>query len=771
MFVRSMRFFLAAVIVFTSAAPAWAQLIPGWEAKQMTFERIDADRIVLTREVELVGTGPNAGQQIFADLVEWNLGTGEFVATGNVLLVSPTSRLSAERVVFNTKTRRGTFETASGIASLGSQGIKDRSMFGTLEPNVYFYGRSIEKIGDDKYRIHDGGFTTCVQPTPRWDIISGSATINLGDYAILRNAVMRVKDVPVFYLPVLYYPIQDDDRATGFLLPTYGTSLYRGQSLSNAFFWAINRSQDATFMHDWFAKRGHGVGAEYRYVAGPAADGNLRMYWLNEKEAEIDLRGGGTSLQPARRSYELRGHLVQPLPGRLTARANLDYFSDVVTQHLYNTNIFDATRSRRLYGGTVTGAWGRVNMTTSYSRTELFLSQTRSITSGTEPSAIVSFGSTRIGRLPVYFAMNADASRNVFIDRIDNPNGTETVNDSSVGRLDIFPTLRSPLTKWPFLSINAYLGARTTYFSESVDNRTVQVPIGLWRRYAEMRAELTGPVFSRVFSPQNVVADRLKHVIEPNFSITRVTRIDNQDRIPTTGSAYDVVIGGVTRMSYGLTNRVLVRKERKPPEAAADAAAAAIAAASAAPRELLSVALSQSYYTDERASKFDPSLIAFGLRDPTKFSPVILNVRSAPTLFSTATFVAEYDANKGQLESMSAAGGVNYTQLNAQAGLTSRRAGETRMNTFDARTTLNLDGGRIGGTYTMNWDISAGRILQQRWTGFYNAQCCGLMMEFQRFAYGLGTVIPMDQRFNVSFTLAGIGSFSNFFGAFGGGRY
>jgi hypothetical protein len=45
------------------------------------------------------------------------------------------------------------------------------------------------------------------------------------------------------------------------------------------------------------------------------------------------------------------------------------------------------------------------------------------------------------------------------------------------------------------------------------------------------------------------------------------------------------------------------------------------------------------------------------------------------------------------------------------------------------------------------------------------------MLEFQKFAYAVGSTIPLDQRFNISFTLAGIGSFSNFFGAFGGGRY
>ena len=36
--------------------------------------------------------------------------------------------------------------------------------------------------------------------------------------------VMRVKDVPLLYLPAMYYPINKDDRATGFLMPTYGTS-------------------------------------------------------------------------------------------------------------------------------------------------------------------------------------------------------------------------------------------------------------------------------------------------------------------------------------------------------------------------------------------------------------------------------------------------------------------------------------------------------------------------------------------------------------------
>jgi hypothetical protein len=55
----------------------------------------------------------------------------------------------------------------------------------------------------------------------------------------------------------------------------------------------------------------------------------------------------------------------------------------------------------------------------------------------------------------------------------------------------------------------------------------------------------------------------------------------------------------------------------------------------------------------------------------------------------------------------------------------------------------------------------------------YLAQCCGLTMEFQKFNYaslGVNIANPSDVRFNFGFILAGLGTFSNFFGAFGGTR-
>ena len=76
----------------------------------------------------------------------------------------------------------------------------------------------------------------------------------------------------------------------------------------------------------------------------------------------------------------------------------------------------------------------------------------------------------------------------------------------------------------------------------------------------------------------------------------------------------------------------------------------------------------------------------------------------------------------------------------------------------------------VGTTYSFTYDLRRAVFLQQTLLAYYNAQCCGFAVEYQVYNYsGLTTSnVPQDRRFNISFTLAGIGTFSNFLGAFGG---
>jgi hypothetical protein len=74
----------------------------------------------------------------------------------------------------------------------------------------------------------------------------------------------------------------------------------------------------------------------------------------------------------------------------------------------------------------------------------------------------------------------------------------------------------------------------------------------------------------------------------------------------------------------------------------------------------------------------------------------------------------------------------------------------------------------VAATYAINWDISHGFIASQSGMLTYMAQCCGVQMDFQNNNFGSSAIpVSSNRRFNISFVLAGLGTFSNFFGAFG----
>ena len=85
-------------------------------------------------------------------------------------------------------------------------------------------------------------------------------------------------------------------------------------------------------------------------------------------------------------------------------------------------------------------------------------------------------------------------------------------------------------------------------------------------------------------------------------------------------------------------------------------------------------------------------------------------------------------------------------------------------------TSMKSPNSHFTGTYGLSWDITHSTVVSQNILATYMAQCCGLQVDFQKFNIPIssGISIPSDRRINMSFVLAGLGTFSNFFGAFGG---
>ena len=623
-----------------------------------TLDRIGPDHYIRRGDVQI----DLGDTQIYADEVEFFTDQNRATATGNVVVAQANSRIAADRADFDLKTKLGTFYNAWGMAPVGPQKSRPTSapgppaalaggLFGsvtaapgiasqalTAETDVYFFGETIEKTGPKKYKITNGGFTTCVQPTPRWELHSSTVILNLDQYTVLRNAVFRVKGVPLLYTPFLYYPTKRDDRATGFLLPTYGATSLRGQAIHNAFFWAIDRSEDATALYDWYSNGGQGVGSEYRYNFGPGSNGNFKTYWLDQK-ATTDDSGAGLD---ASRSYELRGAANQGLPRGFRARANVNYFSSITSMQTLNTNVYDASRNSRSFGGNIVGVVNNVSVNGTFDRNETFYGTNSSATSGSWPRVTLSRNERPLFGSMAYFSLVGDYSSLVRENQCDG-----VTSDLSLTRLEVMPQIRYPFTKWQWFTVNSTVSWRDTYFSRSLAPGTSDViDQGLNRKFFDFQTRLMGPVIARVWNtPDNGYAEKFKHSVEPFLTIGRTTSIDEFDRIIQI-DASDSIVGGATRYTYGVTNRFFA-KQRRPGTTTGQA------------REIASVDVTQSYYSDERSAQYDRTYsTSFLGAPPSHYSPISVNARSAPTDLFNVTLRAEIDSHYLALRTISANGSV-----------------------------------------------------------------------------------------------------------------
>ncbi len=756
----------AVVLLALTASAASAQVtIAGYTIHASRQERIGENHWILSGNVELEGENT----KLYADEVEFFVDQDRAVSRGNVTLTQGENRISADRAEFNTRTRLGTFYGATG----SSRVKPPRPAPGAFAPpelvgqenDVYFFGEVVEKIGPKKYRITNGGFTTCVQPTPRWDLSADTVVLNVDHYTLLRQAIFKVKGVPLLYLPILYYPTTEDDRATGFLIPTYGMSTLRGQTISNAFFWAIDRSQDATFEHDWFSRGAHAYGGEYRYNIGNG-DGTIRGYTLDQQGTTYVLDDGSESSVAGSRSYEFRGSANQVLPGNLRARARVDYFSSFETIQTLNTNVNDASRNQRTIGANVVGAFDGYSLNGTFDRNEYFSSQTTSGLTGSAPRVTLTRNERPLfANSPVYFSAGGEFARLEHQRRSANE-----LFDQGLTRLDFNPQIRYPFKRWQWFTVNSTLGWRDTFYSRSLvpgtSNQSAQIADDdVNRRFFTLQAQAVGPVFNRIWNtPDNGYAERFKHSVEPFLNVQRTSSIDEFARIVQIDGT-DRIVGSNTQYTYGVINRFYARRRLGQTSQA---------------QEIVSVELTQSYHTNANAPQYDPQYAtSVGSQLPTNFTPIALNVRATPSPNINATVRAEIDSRYHELRTLSINGSYNWaSRVQTSVGWSQRyfiadvppfnnpAALDHYLNiSTNARTADN----RYGASYSFNYDVLRSSLLQQRMSAFYNAQCCGIAFEYQTFNFARSVfAVPSDRRFFLSFTLAGLGNFSPFSGAMSG---
>ena len=158
--------------------------------------------------------------------------------------------------------------------------------------------------------INDSTYSTCAPDDNAWQLVTNEIAIDQNSgFATVKNAQLRVKGVPVFYVPYVKFPV-DDRRSSGLLFPNIETGSENGFDFAQPIYWNIAPNYDATITPRYIQKRGASVAAEFRHLNQWSYTEISGGYLTNDKggddEDDIDpLTGQPRHLGEDRHLYQI----------------------------------------------------------------------------------------------------------------------------------------------------------------------------------------------------------------------------------------------------------------------------------------------------------------------------------------------------------------------------------------------------------------------------------------------------------------------------------
>ena len=696
-------------------APAVAETPPEVRITAARQER-SGDRVYAAGDVEI----RYGGFLLFADRVEYDLGTKDVLAEGNVVAQSGGEVIRAERMVYNLETGRGTISRASGL----------------VQPSVLFEAETLERKRDDLYSLSQARLTACAQPNPRWSFSLGRADIRKDDSIEMWDAVVRIKSVPVLYLPYLRYPLKE--RATGFLMPRIGFGGEKGFFFSQSFYWAMAPNMDATVGVDFYLARGTGAGLQYRYIFPGGTKGDIDLYYfVFKKEAGAASRA---------RSSIVRFNQTVALPLGFTLVANVDYQSSYAFLRQYDNNFQRALSYNRTYQVYLSRSWRRFNLSAQASRFETYFSQLGDSNVSTSlPQVTFNVFKTRLFA-PLFFSLSSSYSRWQYGWKSQYEAGTERRSS----RLTLSPALSLPFSSIPWLTATTTVTANLNYYGQSLDPATGGIVADpLFTRNVVAAVEIVGPVFFRLFYGRDGRA-RLKSLIEPYVTYTYDSPTNDSDRVVTNYGFFRY-----HQVSYGVTGRFLFKSR--------DERAV----------EVFSLGLGQTYYLspeDGPLSNFPVDGVA------PRFSELTGTLRFYPrTRFSLDASVA-YNPYYGNLSSLrfgatagSKADGdfltVSWFKSRNSwiAGIDPALIALYNRDQIGAFGGVRLPGLGVDLQLEADYNIKDAKLLYTGGQLTYHYQCLDFLVDLRVFYYR----VPADVQVRFSLGLGAIGKTLDFLGGFG----
>ena len=746
-----------------------------------------------------------------SDEATYDSDSGEATASGHFRIDGGPNddHIKASHGTYNLTAETGRFYDVA--ATTGFRFSGNHAILTSTAPFA-FTGKRVEKTSPTNYAVYDGTITTCELPHPKWKFEARKVVVDVGGNASIYYSDFLLHGFPIFYFPYATHPVEREARHSGFLIPTAGRSSTNGNEVGDSFYWAINRSMDATIGGEYFSKRGFSQRGEFRARPSDTSYVDLGYFGVNDRGIEI---GTATGPQLLREGGQEARLTAVGNPFGLRAVSNVDYLSSFLFRLAFNEVFTQAINSEVKSQVFLAKEVAGVSLGGMVERYQNFFQTAQNGVLSNPPV----FDSVQIWHTPSIDASSVDRrlSRSPFVWSFDASlaglsRSEPGFNTSSLmGRVDLNPEISLPLHFYGW-DLRPALALHDTYYTERfVNGLAAHDPTN--RQELDASVEIRPPALEKVFDKE-LFGRKWKHVIEPRVVYRYVTGVNDFasvlkfDERDVLSNTHEVEYGFATRL-YGKRSSSSIKECETPMTGLAVGAPAPeqtvpwlhTSALEAQPcivgpevREVVSWEVTQKYFLDPT---FSGALvtgqrnvfttteqltgIAF-LTEPRHLSPLVSRLRVATGAHTDTEWDMDYDFQLNRINAstllvnynlggFTLGGGDAFLQIpqtntpsptltEGTCGTPSPTAQITcKFNQF--RVALGYGGltqRGLSAATSFGFDAETRQLQFATAQTTYNWDCCGLTLEYRRYAIAN---VRNENLFRFTFSLANIGSFGN----------
>jgi LPS-assembly protein len=658
-----------------------------------------------------------------ADKIWGNDETQDVEGEGDVYFEQGQQKVHGSHFQFNLKSKSGIFYDVKG----------------RVDPGFFFEAKEVHKLSETTYRVKEGFVTACENTVPKWSFTVKDGILKVNSQITMKHSFFRVRKIPIFYSPYMVVPTVDTSRKSGFLIPSTGNSNTKGRVFRDSFYLTLGRSADLLATGEYFSLRGPAGGAELRARPGEHSHIFAQGFFAIDRQGQ-----GGESARVIADNQFQNG---------FRGLVNVDVVSSQTFRQVYGDSFNTIFRPDQVSSGFLTRSFSTYSVnffgehrTTNYSP--------QPVRMRTLPSFDLFSRAHQLKDWPVYLSFDSAVDG---LSRSDNTMATPPI----VQRFDLYPHLTFPLLKFWDMSFTPSVGARETFYSESLAPGLPGgvSPNNLVRSALDFQGRFQGPRLAKVFE---VGKKRYKHVVEPEVNYRYIAGVKDFQQI----ILFDErdVLADTNQIEYFLNNSFF---SRRPTTDGGTSTA-----------EFLSVRVGQIYFFDPtfggalvpgRRNVFYPvdMLTAFAfLSQYHRFSPLITRVRFTPATHYAVDFRLDYDPKINMFRASSVSGSVylaggfiTLTYYNTKA-LPPNQQLSNQIRFLVGYGNFIRRG--VNAALSVAYDFNAN--LRQYSTAqlAYNWDCCGIALELRQVALRqLGLQYQNESQFRFTFSLKNVGSFGN----------